>query len=427
MQEAYRAWSSAAALRARRDRYKRYTYGDQWSDTVSDQNGRLWREEDLIVASGRKPLKSNLIRQLVKTVVGRFRTICAEQGIYETDAIADIAARNSLAELDSRALEEFLISGCAVQRVERTDRFGKEDVWIENVDIRNFFTNSFRDPRGWDIDMAGMLHDMTFSEIVRRFSCGKSAAADKLAKLFADADRTGLFAAEAIGEPGADPDFFCSMRDGRFRVIEIWTLEGRRRRRADRISIYNVWHCRWLAPDGTLLAEYDSPSKHGSHPFEVKYYPLTDGEVHSFVEDIVDQQRTINRLVVLLEHVLSCSAKGVLLFPVTQKPENFSWDDVSRNWAQPDGIIPINGMGNMPVQMTAAGSDTGIYRLLEMQMKLFDDVSGVGDVLTGRSGGNARGADMLDTQVRNATAALADIFQTFMAFTASRDKRAVAA
>ena len=68
---AYKTWCAGAGLRSRRHRYKSYTYGDQWCDTVRDRHGRYMREDARIIESGSKPLTNNLIRQLVKTEVGR--------------------------------------------------------------------------------------------------------------------------------------------------------------------------------------------------------------------------------------------------------------------------------------------------------------------------------------------------------------------
>ena len=41
------AWLAAASFRERRERFKRYTYGDQWSDLLPDADGNLRREADL--------------------------------------------------------------------------------------------------------------------------------------------------------------------------------------------------------------------------------------------------------------------------------------------------------------------------------------------------------------------------------------------
>lgn len=108
------AWMARAPLRRARARCKRFTYGDQWADPMPG-NGHV-SEAELAVKSGRRPMTNNLIRQLVKTVVGRFRAMADEKKAYVAPP-GSAVVRNQLAELDSRMLEEFLISGCAVQRV----------------------------------------------------------------------------------------------------------------------------------------------------------------------------------------------------------------------------------------------------------------------------------------------------------------------
>ena len=124
LRQAYSAWNSAAGLRERRARYKRYTYGDQWSDLVLSSKGHIVRERDRLTESGKSPMINNLIRQLVKTIVGRYRNIMADKEMYKSG----LSSRNHLPELDSRLLEEFLISGTAVQRIVREKRFGVDDV-----------------------------------------------------------------------------------------------------------------------------------------------------------------------------------------------------------------------------------------------------------------------------------------------------------
>lgn len=424
---AYKAWVSGGELRQRRNRYKNYTYGDQWCDMVRDCNGRYIREDRLLETGGAKPLKNNLIRQLVKSVVGRYRTQSAENGAYGSSDIADIARQNSLAELDSRLLEEFLISGCAVQRIVEERRWEGCGVWIDNVSLPRFFVNAFSDPRGHDIDLIGMLHDMTMPEIVNRFAGGSKARAEKLRRIYTSAENDAAIGHVAeLGESSDPDDFFRSSQPGRYRVIEVWTFDCRERA-GNKAQMDFRWHCRYMAPDGSLLAEFDSPYKHGSHPFAIKFYPLTDGEVHSFVEDVIDQQRHINRLIVMLDKMMTFSAKGVLLFPVDQMVDNVKWSDITSVWAHSDGVIPITGRGtHLPQQVVANTGGSGAYQLLELQMKLFEDISGVGNALLGRSDVNARGAEMLDSQVRNGTIALADLFDTFTSFTEARNRKALA-
>ena len=414
------AWLAAAPLRRQRRRCKQYTYGDQWSDTIPGE----YTEGELARKAGRRPLTNNLIRQLVKTVVGRFRAMAEERKTYLAPPGSDVV-RNQLAELDSRMLEEFLISGIAVQRIVSERRMQGTGVWVDNISPDRFFVNAFRDPRGFDIEMAGVLHDMSPAELIARFARGDAAAAERLRHIYSGRD----FA--AASSTAATVDFFTA-EPGRWRAIEVWTLDAvaPRARRAGRRNTAQaapapqfVWQCRWLAPDGTLLAGYPSPFAHGMHPFAVKFYPLTDGEVHPFVADLLDQQRCINRLITMIDHIMNCSAKGVLLFPVDQLAEGMTWENVAETWSATDGIIPVARADKpMPQQVVTSGGASGAYQLLSLQMKLFDDISGVGDALLGRdTGGASKGANLYEAQVRNATIALYDLLLSFDAFKEQRD------
>ena len=95
LRAAYSAWSAANALRIRRLRNKRFTYGDQWSDATT--------EEALIYHKyGTAPITNNVLRQMVKTIVGRFRAEHLRR-ISEPKELKAIAQENAVDELDSRA------------------------------------------------------------------------------------------------------------------------------------------------------------------------------------------------------------------------------------------------------------------------------------------------------------------------------------
>lgn len=422
LKSACKAWSAAADFRARRLRYKKYTYGKQWCDAVPYQ-GHYVEEWQLIEANGKKPLTNNLIRQIVKTVIGRFRAIAEENGLYEGgDAfITD----NALPELDSRLLEEFLISGCAVQRVGRDSRFFKSGTVIENVNPRSFFVNGYRDPLGRDIELIGMLHDMSFAEVAGRFGRGDRRTIRQLKAIYNAPTGERVFSAGRIlGDDEGSPDFFFAP-DGKCRVIEVWTLDYRPAPAGKSVALRPddfVWRCRWLASDGTLLAEHGPARTGGRHPFVVKLYPLTDGEIHSFVEDIIDQQRYVNRLIVMMDHILASTAKGVLLFPVEQLPKDSDWASVAEAWARCDGVIPITGAGpQMPTQVVTTGAGNGAYQLLSLEMDLMEKISGVSEALAGRQVSPATGVSLYESQIKNATIALADLLETFVSMIKTRN------
>ncbi len=436
------AWLAAGDFRRRRDRFKRYTYGDQWSDKICD-GPWLRSEREQIYLSGKQPYTNNLIRQLVKTVVGRFRVLAESRGYYSR---AGSAPR--MPELDARLLEEFLISGMAVQRIGL-------DGEVENVNPRLFFINAVKDPCCRDIELIGQCHDMSLPEVYARFGHGSLERISRLADIFRQSAARGAMPVD-LGLSD-DADFF-TPAPGKCRVVEMWTLDAMSRlmcsepdsgdicyRPIDELDsihaendrrirnglepvevvpdIQFVWNCRWYSPSGELLDSCRSPYAHGSHPYVLRLYPLTDGEIHPFVEDVIDQQRYINRLIMMIDKMMASAAKGVLLFPVDQLPEDMKWEEVFDTWARSDGVIPITGRGtSLPQQVVTPTDGVGAYRLLELQMKLFDNISGVGDALQGRSIGGTAGAALYDRQVENATIAMGDLLETFASLIEERSK-----
>lgn len=347
---AYNAWSNGAELRRNRNRNKNFTYGKQWNDLTTDIDGNPITEGRKIRETGKKPLTNNMMRQMVKSVVGRFRnTIKDEQ---HNDTLSSFIKFNQADELDSRALEEFLISGCCIQRVD-FDIHCKNHLRIDNVNINRFFVNTIQDPRAWDCEIVGQLHDLSLAELIIKVGARNNRnRASWIRDIYCNENTQNDIAnfSTRLGANNESTFDFWYTHNNKFRAIEVWTIESteilkchdrkkakyftipftakssvdkenntRRKNNEPEITtqwdITEVWRCRWFSPMGHLLTEYDSPFQHGTHPFVMKFYPLTDGEVHSFVEDVIDQQKYVNRLITLIDHIMGASAKGVLLFP----------------------------------------------------------------------------------------------------------------
>ena len=450
---AYQAWMNAAALRQARLRNKRFTYGDQWGDLVRDENGYIMTEGERLISQGCENITNNLIRQLVKTILGRFRKQYIKHDDKPLPAVLSRAIHdNELDELDSRALEEFLISGCCIQRIDTEhEPGGSEHVRVDNVNINNLFINAIEDTRSWDCELIGQLHDLNIAQLLRRVAGGNQRKAAWVRRLYTDNAESRL--ADFTTRLGADTQLgkdFWHARDGKCRAIEVWTLESREvivchnrregtltvepasiahrlRNRPDfttRWDIATVWHCRWFCPMGDLLCEYDSPWQHGSHPFVIKLYPLTDGEVHAVVEDIIDTQKHFNRMISLLDQVMRCSAKGVLLFPETALPEGWTWEQARQCWSSANGLLPYNpSQSNIkPEQIIANGNNSNAFQMIELQMKLFEEISGVSGALQGKMP-TVNSANIYQMQSENASIALSDVFETFEAFRRQRDRK----
>ena len=173
LHNAYKAWCQASQLRNKRLRNKRFTYGDQWNDMTSTAGGATISEYELFLKGGTTPQTNNLIRQMVKTIVGRYRTEYINGKTPANENVAKVHHFNQLDELDSRALEEFLISGTAVQRIDPCLNLWQRKATVSNVNLNNFFINAIEDPLARDCEMVGQLHDMSLAQLIKLLAHGQ--------------------------------------------------------------------------------------------------------------------------------------------------------------------------------------------------------------------------------------------------------------
>lgn len=438
LQAALDAWNCCAGLRGKRQRHKSYTYGDQWGDIVVDTDGGFSSERDFYAMRNHNPSTDNIIRQLVKTVVGCYRKVHNGSGT------------------DVRAFEEFLISGCALQRLSVENRGDGVARWVDNVSPGRFFVNTMMSPSGDDVEVVGQLHDMTFSRLLLRFSHGEKERIAALRSLYPEGGSSLSGKSLRFGESNSQNLGFRTAPSSLCRVIEVWTLElspallchdtasgsmfrtpataekevaaENSHRRASALPIIDFkhellrrWRCRFMTPEGDVLHS----SVSNSHPYVFKFYPFIDGEIHSFVEDLIEQQRNINRLLTLNDRILATAAKGVLLFPDEQLSRHMSLDEVADNFSVPDGIVRYYGKAGVPPpqQLVTPMGNLGIDRMIERQLKFAADASGVSNALRGADILPGMSASMYQAGVDNSLAALADIFDTFKEFIALRDSR----
>lgn len=379
--KAMKYWADLQPYRNERLRCKNYTYGEQWKDIVS-VDGRRITEEQYIREQGSAPLKNNLIRRIVRNVLGVFRNNhtlpkfddlgLPEEMQYLKERYEQTVVDNNLSEIYSRVLEEYIIGGMAVVR-KRLDLEGGGRVLTEMVRPDSFFFNSDAvDPRGWDITMIGEFHRLTPGE----------------------ASRWGF--------------------DEEMTVAEIWRREG------------NGWHYSFLDSDGRRLENGESPFPSGGHPYVMKAYPFIDGEIHSFVADCIDQQRYINRLITLHDWIIRASAKGVLLFPESAIPDDLDLEEIAAQWNIHNGVIRYKAKAGVPVpqQVSTNSTNIGITELLNVQLKMMEDVSGINSALQGQlASGNVSGT-LYEQQTRHALTGLTDIiegYRTFMVASARKD------
>ena len=476
--QAQQYWLAMDTFRRDRERNKNYTYGRQWDDYVC-VNGSTIREEELIKKQGNVPLKNNLIRRLTSNTLGTFRSqmkepICIardrdEQQYGETmsTVLQCNMQLNRMSEVNARSFEEFLISGLVVHRKWYGWRNNKLDCWTDYVQPDNFFIdNNMRDFRGWDCSCVGEIHDVSFEDLCGRFAKNEKDY-NRLAEIYKFAkDKSYLSATfDNFGYPlQGYYDFLVPYDISRCRVIEVWRKETKPRVRCHDVNNGDVfkieiedfqalvadennkrlqearelgmdesdvplirwewfmdsyWYYYMLTPFGDILEEGETPYEHKSHPYVFKAYPFIDGEIHSFVSNVIDQQRYVNRLITMYDWIMRASAKGVLLFPEGCLPKGMSMDDVADEWARFNGVIVIKTPKPgtpLPQQIANNCTQIGISELLNMQLKFFEDISGVNGALQGKPGYSGMSASLYAQQAQNSSTSLLDLLETFSDF-----------
>lgn len=477
LMEAQYYWNQMEDFRKDRERNKRYTYGFQWDDMIC-VDGKSMTEEEYIKGQGNVPLKNNLIRRLVRSVLGVYRSqskepTCTardrdEQKLGETmSTILQCNMQlNRMPDVYARSMEEFLISGFIVHRKSYGWRNGKEDCWTDYVQPNNFFIdNNMRDFRGWDVSVLGEVHDISFGQLCEQFASSPQEYRE-LRDIYKWAARKDYIAtyAERFGYSRLENyDFLFTSEPGRCRVIEIWRKEQKpryrchdyqngdifkideedyaqvvlaeneeRMRMAKEVGmpeeevplikatwfVDDYWYFYYLSPFGDILREGETPYEHGSHPYVFKAYPFIDGEIHSFVADVIDQQRYTNRLITLYDWIMRASAKGVLMMPEDSLPDGVSIDDIAESWTEFNGVIVYkpSKSGKVPEQVANNSTNIGIAELLNMQLKFFEDISGVTGALQGKPGYSGESASHYNQQTENATKSLLDLLECFSCF-----------
>ena len=485
--QAQRCWDAMDKFRRSRDRAKKYTYGNQWQDKIV-VDGVSMTEEEYIKSQGSVPMSQNLIRRLVRNVVGVFRNQNKEPMANARDRNEQVYGEinstllqynyqlNKKRTLNGKMLEDALIGGMVAEKKtagRRQDRGNRFDAWTDKVLMNMFFIDSnSTDVFCRDARIIGEIHEFTFAKLCSLFAENQSDIAS-LSKEYGSAnsrDNVLDYYRNFGYSELKNVDFMCPYDVGMCRVIEIWNIETREmlhcwdmakgvqydiaykdkaelvdkeneRRIAEGISmgmdindiaiinckkededkddwfVQEYWYYRFVTPYGRVLKEGETPYAHGLHPYVVFAYPFIDGEIHSFVSDVIDQQRYINRLVTMYDWIMRCSAKGLLLAPEGAF-DGQDIDKVAETWSSFNGVLMYKPKAGVaaPQQISGNMTNVGIVDMLNKQITLMEDISGVNGALQGKPGYSSTSGTLYAQQTLNATTSLVDLLECFSEF-----------
>ncbi len=422
--QAINAWNALSPFRNDRERCKRYVYGDQWDDVIKVGNEYI-KEKDFIRQEGQIPMKNNILRRILRNVVGLYRSqyqvpqLSARDTTLKGEQLRDENRRrrvwfqqNHMEELSARLLEEFLISGMVAAKVEGTS--------ILPVTPDNFFFRSDGyDPRGIDIDLIGEVHRVSYGALLQKF-CKTADDFRRLTSIYKEAGRgDGIYTITEVWHRETQvigmlhDEASASLRVGHMADM----VERMKKKGGGGVAgiVSTSWRQLWYAEDGTLLRSGEAKER---HPYVFKAYPFVDGEVHSYIGDLIDQQRYVNRLITLYDFVMKASAKGVLLVPDDSVSDRMSLQDMAREWSRFNGVITYKARPGMPMptQVSGNAANIGITDLLKIEMQMLEDISGVSPTLQGKLVTNATSGTLFAQQNEAAQTSLLDILRTFEDF-----------
>ena len=165
------------------DRSADYYKGNQWGDKVEikDRFGcvKTVTEEEYIKSQGRPALKQNLIRPIIRNVLGQFRSAPYKSVVYSSDEAGQAAADqmsvklndflryNDSTERDAREYESFLNTGAAIFYTGYAfdEKICEPMAYYNSIDYHRYFQNPDAvDVAGKDVNFCGDFIDIPLQE-----------------------------------------------------------------------------------------------------------------------------------------------------------------------------------------------------------------------------------------------------------------------
>lgn len=379
-------------------------------------------------------------------------------------------------DLLKHALEDYLIGGVMVCRETYEDRTQEiEDSWTDYIEPNYVFWEGGSDPRHLDLSLIGVLHDESVNDLYKKFAREEyGLSIDDLNRIF-DIDPDNSQTEGTMHNDTNDLSnisFDIPSRRGHYvRVIEAWTTETKYRyqcydpiatnesdayfriecddkvliaelnaKNVERKKQYDLmgvppedrayitakkvadkyWYYTFMAPDGTVLCRGETPYDFKSHPFSVKFYPYVNGEIHPFMGNVIDQQRYINRLIIMNDMAIRSSAKGVWLIP-TQVLDGMTPEEFAEQATEFDGMIFYTPKATLPNSrpdiITSNAVNLGTNELLQMELNLMREVSNVSGALQGKTPTAGTSASRYAQESQNASTSLYSILKDMESFT----------
>lgn len=445
-----------------------------------ERQGRPALKQNLI-----RPLVVNVIGQLrqspYKSTIFARTADGQKAADMMTAALEGVHAMNNKSERDARLFETFLVSGAAIYNTgyKFDDRRKIPFPYYKEVDPSRYFqTVSASDVCGDDVDFCGDFFDTSLLDVKSMYAKTRKQERE-LEEIYGKSNRRDVYSNLQFVTPNSEnvsPRI--SIGNGDCRVIRVCRKEGhwdlavhdysnaswetynlktnphikseidaeisRRKKIAKEIGVdyedgsnrllieyeekfVTSWVYYHLSPWGHILWTQDSPYDHNHHSYVSKFYPLFRGQAYGMVADLIDPQRSINRNYIMHDFITSAAAKGVLLVPEEAIPDDMDIEDIADEWSKYNGVIKYRAKDGVkqPEQVVARSFNVGQFDMMNLQMRLMHDISGVHDAAQGKSLGTGTPSSLYQQAVTNSHVNILDYMESFAWLLSERDYKIV--
>lgn len=475
----------------RRKRVVNYIGGNQWADKIEDPDGSgMISEETYIKNQGKVPLKQNLMRNLMKNISGQWQQNPSKSNILSnkktnvkvgemlTNTLYYAHQINDMEYVFARLFDEFQMSGFPIAKTlfQYREDLERPDIKIYGVDPRRFVINTdIKDWRMDDIYFICEIIDAPIEKIISSFARTKEHE-QIIRDIYVNAATRNQNSLEGLDSEATDAlDFYVPYEPGKCRLYQMWYQENEwgllihdpldpdngyrfeidgdiKELQAENdlrlqvgtengmteedIAIIEavehpaiIWKYKYLTPEGYCLAQGNSPYEHGEHPYSFLGFPMIDGKIWGPLEDVIDQQRNINRYFTMLDFMQSASAKGVWIIPDSTKPDDMTKQQVQDQltkiggtlWYKPDKNNPMA----KPEQKFSNATPVGLIEMMNIQMRLMQEVSGVYPSVQGMPAKSGTPASLYAMEAANSATNLTDALNAFGYFIKKLDTKIV--
>lgn len=235
-------YDNMSELRKKWKRAQDFVMGRQLEEKI-DWNGRKITIREYMELHGMPILEYDVISDKLISLVGLVRqqratASCTAVDPNEEDYISFFNEylrqndnNNNRQEMDARLFYEFCVYGFIGMSTVWDRRDGREGIFNDKVDIYKLAVPPFFKPDLSDIEIFGIGHDLTWREILAKFTDGSDGQAQQLNEIYLQTQthyspEQGYQATGEAQLTGLE-DFLHSSIQGKYRVIEVWTKESR--------------------------------------------------------------------------------------------------------------------------------------------------------------------------------------------------------